>query len=413
MDATGRLRVALLAYRGNPHSGGQGVYARYLARELVAMGHRVDVLSGQPYPRLDPGVGFVAVPSLDLYRPTDPFRVPRASEIRHPVDLLEVAIMLSAGFPEPLTFSLRVRRELARRRGGYDVVHDNQGLGRGLLGVMADGWPLLATIHHPITVDRELDLAHAGSAARALSLRRWYGFSRMQRRVARRIPRLLTVSRSSAADIATRFGVPPGRLAVVPMGVDGAVFRPLPGVERVPLRILTTASADAPLKGLVPLLRAMSTLRAELAAELVVVGRYRPGGDVAVTIDRLGLAGAVSFVADVDQERLVELYASAALAVVPSLYEGFSLPAVEAMACAVPLVSTTAGALPEVVGEDGEAALLVPPGDPKRLAAAMASVLRDADLGQRLGAGGRRRAARFTWRACAEATLREYRALLA
>ncbi|MDP9073205.1 MAG: glycosyltransferase family 4 protein, partial [Actinomycetota bacterium] len=407
------LRVALLVYRGNPYSGGQGVYTRYLSRELVAMGHQVTVFSGQPWPTLDDGVGFVPVPSLDLYREPDPFRVPGMAEFRTWIDAVEFGLMCTAGFPEPLTFSLRIRRELAARRGCFDLVHDNQCFGRGLLGVMADGWPLLATLHHPITVDRALDLSHAATFGRQLSLRRWYGFLAMQKRVARQVPRIVTVSESSKRDITAQMGVRPDQLAVVPVGVDHTRFRPLPDRRRQPGRIMTTASADVPLKGLVPLLEALAKLRVEHDADLVVVGKPRAASRVEETIERLGLAGAVSFVSDVSDERLVEMYAEAAVAVVPSLYEGFSLPAIEAMACGVPLVATTGGALPEVVGTDGETGLLVPPGDPSALAAALGRVLGDADLAARLSAAGRRRVLdRFTWRACAEGTVDNYRWVL-
>ena len=202
------------------------------------------------------------------------------------------------------------------------------------------------------------------------------------------------------------------RIAVVPNGVDTDMFKPLPHRARVPGRMLATASADVPLKGLVPLLEAVARVRSRRPAELVVVGRPRPNGAVAAAIDRFGLEGAVRFVNGIEETELVELYAQAEIAVVPSLYEGFSLPAVEAMACAVPLVSTTAGALPEVVGPHGEAALLVPPGDPGALASAVDRVLDDAGLRQRLGEAGRARALqRFSWRRAAEATAEQYRAL--
>jgi glycosyltransferase involved in cell wall biosynthesis len=408
--ADGPLRVALLVYRGNPYCGGQGVYTRYLSRELVEMGHQVTVFSGQPWPTLDPGVEFVAVPSLDLYREPDPFRRPKRAEFRDWIDALEYGLMCTAGFPEPLTFSLRVRRELAARRGCFDLVHDNQCFGRGLLGIMADGWPLVATLHHPITVDRALDLSHAQTFGRQLSLRRWYGFLDMQKRVARQVPRIMTVSESSKRDITAQMGVTAAQLTVVPVGVDHTRFRPLPGGARIPGRIMTTASADVPMKGLVPLLEALAKLRTERHADLVVVGRPRPASRVGETIERLGLGGAVTFVSDVTDPRLVELYAEAEVAVVPSLYEGFSLPAIEAMACGVPMVATTGGALPEVVGRDGETGLLVPPADPGALAGALGRVLSDPDLATRLSAAGRRRVMeRFTWRACAESTVDNYR----
>jgi len=407
------LRVALLVYRGNPHSGGQGVYTRYLARELVALGHEVTVFAGQPWPYLDEGVGFVPVPSLDLYREPDPFRVPNPRELRSWIDAMELALMCSAGFPEPLTFSLRVRALLADRRGDFDLIHDNQCFGRGIAGLMADGWPVLATLHHPITVDRSLDLSHAEGWRRRLSLRRWYGFLGMQMRVARQVPRIVTVSESSKRDIVEQMGISAEQLDVVPVGVDHLRFRPLAGIARIPGRIMTTASADVPLKGLVPLLEALAKLRTERHAELVVIGKPRADSPVPDTIERLGLTDAVTFVSGVSDERLVELYAEASLAVVPSLYEGFSLPAVEAMACGVPLVATTGGALPEVVGTSGETGLLVPPGDPGALAAAMQRVLDDADLAERLSAAGRGRVLEhFTWRACAEGTVEHYRWVL-
>ncbi len=408
-----RLRIAYLAYRGNPHSGGQGVYTRYLTRELVSLGHQVTVFGGQPYPVLDDGVEMVPIPSLDLYRQPDPFRIPRLGEFHSAVDALEFALMCTAGFPEPLTFSLRARQVLAGRRGDFDLVHDNQCLGYGLLGMVRDGWPVLATLHHPITVDRDLDLAHAATRRRRLTLRRWYGFLAMQSRVAARLPRVVTVSQSSCGDISTQMGVPASRLRVVPVGVDHTLFRPIPGVARVPGRIMTTASSDVPLKGLVPLLEAVAKVRTERPVSVVVIGRPRAGSDVGTTLDRLGLADAVRFVHGVPDTEIVRLYAEAEVAVVPSLYEGFSLPAVEAMACGVALVATTGGALPEVVGPDGETGLLVPPGDPGALASAILRALSDPCLRARVGAAGRERVLeRFTWRATAVGTVEQYRQLL-
>lgn len=405
------LRVALLVYRGNPRSGGQGVYTRYLARELTELGHQVTVFAGQPWPTLDDGVAFVPVPSLDLYREPDPFRYPKLREFRSPIDVSEFLIMRSGGFPEPRTFAWRARRALAARAGQFDVVHDNQSFGRGLLGIMADGWPLLGTCHHPITVDRALDLAHAPTLVKRLSLRRWYGFLGMQLVVVRKIPRIITVSESSRRDIVRHMGVSPEQLVVVPVGTDHRLFRPHPEVAPVPGRLMTTASADVPLKGLVPLLEALAKLRAERpAAHLVVVGQPRPESRVGATIEALALGSAVRFVSGVSDQRLVELYAEAEAAVVPSLYEGFSLPAIEAMACGVPLVATTGGALPEVVGTDGETGLLVPPGDSSALASALGRLLSQPELAGRLAEAGRARVLeRFTWRACAESTVEQYR----
>jgi glycosyltransferase involved in cell wall biosynthesis len=406
-----QLRIALLAYRGNPHSGGQGVYVRHLSRALVELGHEVEVLAGQPYPELEPGVSLTRLPSLDLYRPEEPFK--RARPIGDAIDLLEFSILCAAGFPEPLTFSLRAWRELARRRREFDVVHDNQCLGYGLLGVQRLGLPVVATIHHPVSIDRDLELKEAGWKRR-LAIRRWYAFTKMQARVARRLPHLITVSDAARDEIERELRVPRRRVAVVANGVDTQMFKPLPHRERRPGRLIATASADVPLKGLVPLLKAVAELRSRRHVELVVVGRARPNGAVAATVQQLGLGGAVRFVGGIPETDLVELYAEAEVAVVPSLYEGFSLPAVEAMSCAVPLVATTAGALPEVVGRDGEAALLVPPGDSALLASAIDRVLDDRSLAARLSACGRARVLQcFSWRLAALATVEQYRAVMA
>lgn len=398
------LRVALTSYRSKPHCGGQGVYVRALSRELVSLGHEVEVLSGPPYPELDPGPVLVKVPSLDLYREPDPFRTPHWREFRSPVDVLEYLLMATAAFPEPLAFSLRAARLLRGR--DVDVVHDNQTLGYGLL---LTGKRVVATVHHPITEDRRHDLAAATTGRKRLSTHRWYSFLRMQGRVVRRLPAVLTVSDNSLRDIVRDFRVPADRITVVPVGVETDVFVP-PGLPRVPGRIVATASADVPLKGLVPLLEAVAKLRTERDVDLVVVGRPREDGPALRTIERLGLQDAVRFVSGLPERELVDLFGSATVGVVPSLYEGFSLPAIELMSCATPLVATTAGALPEVVGD---AALAVPPGDPEALAAAIGRLLDDPELAARLGAAGRARVVeRFTWRAVAEQTVAWYRSVL-
>jgi glycosyltransferase involved in cell wall biosynthesis len=406
VTADGPLRIALLSYRSKPHSGGQGVYVRHLSRELGALGHRVEVFSGQPYPELDPGPQLTRLPSLDLYRDGDPFRTPRWPEYRDWADVLETAMMWGGAFPEPLTFSVRMLRALAARAGDFDVVHDNQGLGYGLLGVRRLGLPLVASIHHPISVDRRIDLAALPPLGR-LSRRRWYGFVRMQARVARSIARsgpLITVSSSSQRDICRDFKIPPQRVRVIPLGVDTRVFRPRQAA-RVPGRIIAVASADSAIKGVATLLHATAKLVTDRDVHLVIVGQPAPATERLTA--ELSLAGRVTFTHGLDDQAFSALLASAEVAVVPSLYEGFSLPAVEHMASGTPLVASRAGALPEVTGD---AAVLVRPADSEELA----GVLR------RLHDSGAERAAladralrrvreRFGWPAVARATVTQYR----
>jgi len=418
-DGERPLHIALLTYKGNPFCGGQGVYVRHLSRELARLGHRVEVIGSQPYPVLDEDEGYdgrlslTELPSLDLYRSPDPFRTPHRDEYRDWIDALEVATMWTGGFPEPLTFSLRARRHLRARRGEFDVVHDNQTLGYGLLGDV--GAPLVTTIHHPITVDRQLELDAAENWQQRMSKRRWYAFTRMQKRVARRLPSVLTVSGTSRTEIVDQLGVRDDRIHVVHIGADTDLFSPDPSIPVVRGRIVTTSSADVPLKGLVFLVEALAKVRTEHPdAHLVVVGKRPTQGPVAQAVERYGLEGAVEFVKGISDAELVDLVRSAEVACVPSLYEGFSLPAAEAMATATPLVATTGGAIPEVAGQDGETCLAVPPGDSGALASGLSRLLGDPELRARLGAAGRERVLRhFTWARAAEGTVTRYREAIA
>jgi glycosyltransferase involved in cell wall biosynthesis len=304
---------------------------------------------------------------------------------------------------------LRAARLLKARAGDFDVVHDNQTLGYGMLSLAKVGLPLIATVHHPVSVDRVVEIANAPNLRQALGKRRWYSFTRMQGRVARRMSSIVTVSSNSASDIVRDFKVSPEVMRVVPIGVDTLTFQP-PTAPRVPGRIVAVSSSDSPIKGVKVLLEAIAKLRTGHDVELVVVGRPNPEGPVAKTVEDLNLADTVRFVSGLSDAGIAELLASAEVAVVPSLYEGFSIPAVEAMACATPLIATRGGALPEVVGTDGKTAVLVTPGDPAELADELGALLDDDARRASLGAAGRRRVeTSFTWRAVADTMVDVYR----
>ncbi|MDQ3485835.1 MAG: glycosyltransferase family 4 protein [Actinomycetota bacterium] len=394
------MRIAMLSYRSKPYCGGQGIYVRHLSRELAALGHSVEVFSGQPYPDLDPGVKLTKVPSLDLYREPDPFRVPKLTEFRDLVDVEEFATMCAAGFPEPKTFSTRVVRLLAERADEFDIAHDNQVLGYGMLDIEKLGLPLITTVHHPITFDRRIDLTQTRNPWRKLTIRRWYGFLRMQGRVVRAARKIMTPSEASKRDIAQDFGVDPDRMQVILLGVDDG-FVP-PTKPRVPGRILAMASADAPMKGISTLLEAFAKLRTERDVELILVTKPQAGGRTEKLIDKLSIGDSVRFAHDLSEADLVDLMGSAEIACVPSLYEGFSLPTAELLACATPLVVSRAGAIPEVVGPDGLCADLVTPGDVGELKHAIEALLDDPERRARMGKAGRARVAElFSWRAVA------------
>ncbi|MBM9465258.1 glycosyltransferase family 4 protein [Aeromicrobium sp. YIM 150415] len=397
------MRIALLSYRTKTHSGGQGVYVRHLSWGLAELGHEVTVFSGQPYPeQLDPRVRLEKVPSLDLYREDDPFRTPHPREFRDWIDGLEYAQMITAAFPEPLTFSLRIRRLFGPRAADFDIVHDNQSLGYGLLSLVRRGVPLVTTIHHPISKDRRLDIA-AAPLRKQITTRRWYRFVRMQARVARRLPSILGVSSISAADTAHDFGIDPDRMTVIPLGVDTDLFAPRGA--RIPGRVVAVASADKPLKGVPHLLDAIAKLRTE--HEHVTLHLVSPVERSTVArLRELGIEHAVTIHSGISDEQLAELMASAEVMAVPSLYEGFSLPTVEAMSCGTPVVASRAGALPEVVGDAG---VLVELGDVEALVEQIGALFDSPERREHYSRAGRERAVeRFSWVSVARATVEAY-----
>ena len=406
------LRIAYLTYRGKPHVGGQGVYTRHLTKALVDLGHSVEVFSGQPYPVLDPRITMHKLPSLDLWNDAYPGRFPAYWEIKSKGDVIETLTHMKGTFGEPMGFSVRVYDELKKRKRDFDLVHDNQCLGYGILGI-EKMMPTIVTLHHPITRDRALEMEHAQAKKRKRAIGRWYSFVKMQGRVASRMPRVVVVSENSIKDIHSDMGVSLDRMRLVPVGVDPELFLPMPHVTRRPGRLITTASADVALKGLSYLLEAMAKLRTERDVTLTIIGKPREGAS-ADLIDKLGLRPHIEFVSGVSDERIVELYAEAELAVVPSLYEGFSLPAIEAMSTGICLVATDGGALPEVTGRDGDTVLQCKAGDVDALVTAIRRGLDDPALRERVGQAGRTRVVeRWSWKHCAQLTVDQYREVLA
>lgn len=400
------LKICLLSYRCNPHCGGQGVYLKNLSRALKDLGHRVDVVVGPPKPRLDADIPFYQIQSLDLYNPENLFRTPSLKELCQPINFIEWLGVATMGFPEPFTFGLRARRFLRRKRHQYDIVHDNQGLSYSLLSIK-DWLPTVATIHHPITIDRKIAIRSAANIWRKMQQWRWYSFCGMQKRVSRMLSHIITVSKTARKDIARDFKISTNRFRIIPNGIRTDLFYPIPDIAREKNRLIVTNSADMPLKGLFYLLRAVSKVAQTQPVKLTIVGSPRKNGYSQNLIQKLGIGNLITFTGRITNDRFVRLYAKATAAVIPSVYEGFGLPVGEAMACAVPVISTTGGALPEVVGDAG---ILVPPADHHALANAILTVLQQPQLAQKLSRAGYQRVQQhFTWIKAAQRTVSVYR----
>ncbi len=393
-----------MSYRSHPYCGGQGIYIRYLSKALQAAGHAVDVVSGPPYPHLEKGIGLVKIPGLDLY--SKGLNSLRLRHLGSSANIVEWLSKLSGGFAEPLAFGSRAAAFLRHRH--YDVIHDNQSFSHGVLSLQKRGLPVVATIHHPITRDLEIALAAARDWKQRLLLRRWYAFLGMQKRVARRLRHILAVSQCARQDTIEAFGVKPERISVIPNGIDSEQFRPLPEIERDPFLIMAVSSSDQPLKGLALLLEATALLRHRYPAlRLRVVGALRKGGPTEQLLQRLQLNSCVHFTGNIDTQELARCYAGASVVVIPSMYEGFGLPAGEAMACGAAVVALRAGALPEVVGDAG---VLVPHREPSLLANAIGALLNDPQQRERYGRMGRARIVKhFSWQQAAEQTVECYR----
>jgi len=402
------MRICILSYRSYPYSGGQGIYMRYLSNALRDLGHEVDMMSGPPYPIVDDGVGLIKLPSLDLYRFGSWQRLfidPR--KLNTSANFMEWGGIMTGYFSEPLAFGMRAYRYLCKDNAKkYDVIHDNQTMSYGIADIQKAGYPVVETIHHPVTIDRDLAIQSAKSLKDKLGYRRWFSFTGMQIKVARQLPFIITVSEMARHHIHEIFGIPESRMKVIYNGIDAELFSPSDEVPRLDNMILMVMSRDTAVKGLRFLLEALAELRKRWDMKLVVVGQTLGDGVTEKLMDKLGVTGAVTFRNQIETSELIRLYRSATLVAVPSTYEGFGIPAAEAMSCGAPLVSTTAGALPEVVGDAG---ILIPPADSAALTAAIAQLMESPARRSEYSTLGRKRILeKFNWKNAARLTAEVY-----
>jgi glycosyltransferase involved in cell wall biosynthesis len=405
------MRICLLTYRGNMFCGGQGIYIYYLSRELQRLGHEVHVMAGPPYPQLVDGVRLHKLSGHSVLIPRNGTSN-GFGPVRSPLDIYEFIATCMGVYAEPLVFSMRAYREIKRLdpEVKFDIIHDNQCLGYGLTKMMEMKLPLVATIHHPISIDRAADFRQARSRVERLRRRWFYSFYvPMQSSVGRRIDHLITVSECSAREIERLMGVPRDRMRVVYNGVDTGVFHNCEGIEKEPCSLIFVGNTEDRKKGIIYLLRALRIIRDECRVKLTIVDGGAPETSYAPSLIReYGLQDQVTIVRRLSSEELVRRYSAAEVAVVPSLFEGFGFPSVEAMACELPVITTRAGALPELV-TDGENGIVTEPGDVPALAAAIKRLLEDEALRRRMGRSGRQTVERrFSWEQAAKQILQVY-----
>ena len=405
------MKICLLCNRGNMYCGGQGVYLYYLSSELQRLGHEVHVIVGPPYPQIPQGIVAHKVENLNFYDSgAKSILTQNPSRVFTPLNLYELAATRLWMFPEMFAFSIRayfkLRQLLPEHR--FDIIHDNQTLAYGILLMKTFRIPIVATIHHPLPIDKKADIAQARNFRERLGRVMFYPFF-MQHLVSRRMDRVITVSRSSAQETKSAFGVPEEKLRVVYNGIDTDVFKKVEGVVKEPNSLIVVANTRDRKKGILYLLQAVRLLKEDIPLKLTIVDDPDPDeGFAPYLVRKYGLEDSVSFTGRLTTPELVKHYCRAEIAVTASTYEGFGLPAAEAMACSTPVVATTAGALPEVV-EDGVTGILVPPANPPALSAAIKRLLGDEALRWRMGEAGRKRVERhFSWRETAQRTIEVY-----
>ncbi len=401
------MHICLLSYRSYRYSGGQGIYLRYLSRSLRDLGHRVDVVSGPPYPELDHGIKLIKLPSLDLYSMSSVRRLfINPQKLNTLPSLTEWLGTMTGYFSEPLAFGMRTYDLISKGSNKYDIIHDNQTLAYGVLKIRELGFPIVETIHHPVTIDRDLAIESATSLKDKLGLRRWFSFVNMQIKVARRLSHIITVSQTARQHIADTYGIAKDKLRVIYNGIDTDIFSPSSKAKRLENRLLVVISRDTPVKGLRYMLETLAILRQKHPLELVVVAKGTDNRTTQRLINTLGIRDYVKFIDEIDTAELVHQYRLATIVAIPSVYEGFGLPAAEAMSCGAPVVSTTAGALPEVVGDAG---ILVPPADVRALTDAISTLVISSNKRKHLSAIGRKRIVQtFNWLNTAKRTVDIY-----
>jgi MMP alpha-(1->4)-mannosyltransferase len=417
------MKICFIMYQGNMYSGGQGVYLHYMTRELVKLGHEVHVISGRPYPRVAEGVVHHKVHSYSFWAFLDG-RDEHAYDHEynplaffHPWNFYEFAATRASLASLFFTFSVRAYQKLSeveRSSGPFDLVHDNQTLGYGILAMKKlMGKRVVASLHHPLAIDKANNLSEAKSLPARITKELWFPW-RMQSIVANGIDRILTGSRNSAESLSRSMDIPLSHIRQTPYGVDHEIMRPLPDAERVPRTILFVGDSEDRNKGARFLIEACAQLQHEL--DFTLLFKDKKEQDMKVVpplVWKHGLKRFVEYIPRLTTDELVRLYNSAQIVVSPSLYEGFGLPAAEAMACGAPVIATTAGAFPEFI-ENGRTGILVPPGDARALAVAIKSLLLDPERCVRMGAAASEHIRRdFTWERTARETVGVYEEVLA
>ena len=347
-----KLKIGLLSYRSDPFSGGQGIYIKNVSEALQNRGHEITIFSGNPLPIVSNKIKVVEINTpgyFETFNSFERFKIFQAQE-KTSLDLWDFIETFTGTFTEPIFFGDRLLQntEFAKTADSYDVFHDNQSISNYPDSINKK---LITTLHHPIHVDRDIDLENESSFLRKLAIKRWYSFLNFQKKNLKKVKKIISPSKSSKKDICHYFQYPAEQISVIWNGIDLADCK---FHQRTSFNseFVTIISSDVPMKNLRNILKALYLLKNDgLSAKLTIIGDLRE--DNKKLINDLDLNDLVSFRKKLPRNELIKILKASDIGIAASSYEGFGFPLVEMIATGLPVIVSDKASLPELAGEAG------------------------------------------------------------
>jgi len=347
-----KLKIGLLSYRSDPFSGGQGIYVKNVSEALLNRGHEVTIFSGKPLPVVDERIKVVEIITpgyFETFNSLERFKIFQAQE-KTRLNLWDFIETFTGTFTEPIFFGDRLlqNKEFANSADSYDVFHDNQSISAYPDSITKK---LVTTLHHPIHVDRDIDLENESSFLNKLSIKRWYSFLNLQKKNLKKVKKVISPSKSSKKDICHYFEYPAEQISVIWNGIDleDCKFHQRTSFDS---KFVTIISSDVPMKNLKNILKALYLLKNDgLKAKLTIIGDLREENEK--LIKDLDLNELVSFKMKLPRNELLKTLNESDVGIAASSYEGFGFPLVEMIATGLPVIVSDKASLPELAGDAG------------------------------------------------------------
>ena len=346
------LKIAFLSYRSDPFSGGQGIYIKNISEALHNRGHEITIFSGNPLPEVNKAIKVVRIETPGFFETFDSLERLKifTSLEKNRLNFMDFFETFTGTFTEPVFFGERLvkNKYFQETIDEFDIFHDNQSISSYPETVLKK---LVTTLHHPIHVDKEIDLTSEKSFLSRLSIKRWYSFLNFQKKNLKAVKKVISPSLSSKNDICRYFDYPSKNISVIWNGInlDDCKFHQR---ESFNANFVTIISADVPMKNLKTVLKALYLLKQEgINAKLTIVGDLREDNNK--LIDRLGLTKEITYKSKLPRKQLIQSLNNADIGIAPSKYEGFGFPLVEMIATGLPVIVSDKASLPELAGNAG------------------------------------------------------------